>query len=98
MKLTSDETLIAIDKVIEANAGRTATETYLREALNLFAKDPPDNSYQHGFLDAIIAMATEVAGFRRSDPDILAATSANRLGQSPDPKVARLRFGENSPS
>lgn len=74
-----------------------SVENYIRESLRLFANDPPDTTYQHGFLDAVVATA-EVVGIHRTDPDVQAALSANRLGQASDQKVHRLRFGENSPS
>lgn len=72
-------------------------ENYMRESLRLFANDPPDNSYQQGFLDALVATA-EVIGIHRTDPDVQAALAANRLGQATDSKVHALRFGENSPT
>jgi hypothetical protein len=37
-------------------------ETYVIESLALFAIDPPDTDSQHGFLDALMAVATEGLG------------------------------------
>lgn len=62
-------------------------ETYVRESLKLFSIDPPDTSYQHGYLDAILVLAREAVGLSDDDPDVAAAVSANKLG-GPLPRQA----------
>jgi hypothetical protein len=42
-------------------------EDYVRESIALFAVDPPDTDSQHGFLDALMAVATEGLGINLDD-------------------------------
>lgn len=53
-------------------------KTYVRESLALFAIDPPDTDAQHGFLDALMAVATEGLGID--------------LNQSPPRKAGRPKL------
>lgn len=69
----------------------TNTEAYLREALRLFAIDPPDTTFQHGFLEALEMVAVEGAGFSSDDPDLVAARTANKMDQAADIKISRLK-------
>jgi hypothetical protein len=69
----------------------TKTEEYLRDALRLFAIDPPDTTFQCGFLEAIEMVAMEGAGFSYDDPDLVAARNANKMDQSSDMKLTKLK-------
>jgi hypothetical protein len=41
---------------------------YMRQALLLFAKDPPDDDYQRGYHEALKVFANEGLGFKWDDP------------------------------
>lgn len=45
-------------------------ETYMREALDGFANDPPDTDFQEGFLAALMVFANEAMGFAWNDPSL----------------------------
>jgi hypothetical protein len=45
----------------------------IRQMLEGFVKDPPDNDFQAGFLAATITIANEIMGIAHDDPLILAA-------------------------
>jgi hypothetical protein len=69
----------------------TAAEKYVREALTLFASDPPDSSYQEGFLECLLVLGVEAFGMDYNDGDLKAARDANPLARSTDPKIRRLK-------
>jgi hypothetical protein len=74
----------------------TEAEKYVRSALQQFAGDPPDNSYQEGFLEGLMMVAIEAFDMDDDDPDVKAARDANPLARSADPKVARLKKSDLS--
>jgi hypothetical protein len=43
-------------------------EDYMRNALDSFAKDPPDTDFQEGYLAALMVFANEAMGFAWNDP------------------------------
>jgi hypothetical protein len=47
-------------------------ETYLREAMERFITDPPDDEYQQGFLGALMVIYEEALGMPK-DSNILVA-------------------------
>lgn len=51
----------------------TEAETYMRNALEAFVNDPPDNDFQDGYLEALIIFATDGLGIPSRDELILRA-------------------------
>lgn len=47
-----------------------AAEIMMRQALELFAKDPPDTDFQEGYLCALMVFANEAMGFAWNDPSL----------------------------
>lgn len=60
-------------------------EQYVRQGINSFISDPPDDGFQEGYLEALVVVATEAFGIPWNDPKIQAAVKAIGF----DPKVAR---------
>lgn len=66
-----------------------SAETYMRQALDLFAKDPPDTPFQEGYLAALIVFANEAMGFAWNDPSI---AQCENLSTKVTAAVIRKRF------
>ena len=45
-----------------------AVESYIMEAVRLFAIDPPDTDFQSGYLEGILVIAREGLGMDLSNP------------------------------
>ncbi len=65
-------------------------EQYMREALALFAFDPPDTDFQRGYLAALRVIANEAMGFAWND---IALEETENVPVPPEmkPKFAVIR-------
>ncbi len=62
----------------------------MRQALSLFAVDPPDSDFQQGYLCALLVFANEGLGFAWNDPSLAQCEPA--LTEKSAAALARKRF------
>ncbi len=69
----------------------TEAEAMMRQALDLFAIDPPDSDFQKGYLCALMIFAKEALGFASNDPAL--AQCENLFSNRHADAFAPKRFG-----
>jgi hypothetical protein len=86
---TTRQTLDTALQMLEgAAAHMNGMNNYMRQALELFIIDPPDNDFQRGYLEGLKVFANEAMGFKWDDPLVWGGTQpAPEKPRKPELKV-----------